>query len=87
MTILSYNTIGDYMKTIKECYSSLQTIQKSEFIANIYPVSSIEEIMISSQKYAKNTMMLRTTAMLMSLGLMLILLKQVMMESQAKLQV
>lgn len=44
MTILSYNTIGDYMKTIKECYSSLQTIQKSEFIANIYPVSSIEEI-------------------------------------------
>lgn len=44
MTILFYNTIGDYMKTIKECYSSLQTIQKSEFIANIYPVSSIEEI-------------------------------------------
>ena len=44
MTILFYNTIGDYMKTIKESYSSLLVIQKSEFIANIYPVNSIEEI-------------------------------------------
>lgn len=32
------------MKTIKEIYTSQQTIQKSEFITHIYPVNSLEEI-------------------------------------------
>lgn len=32
------------MKTIKEIYEFSHTIQKSEFIAHIYPVNSLEEI-------------------------------------------